>query len=69
MQRFVALCTTLTVRQKATEIALTKLGLSEEAWNAALNESISAMSILPTIESAQPLESYLETITTILKNS
>jgi hypothetical protein len=65
VNKFVALSTTLVLRQKAVEIALVKLGLSDETWSEALQEAADSMP-----ESfrggAHPLESYLDTITATL---
>jgi hypothetical protein len=68
VNKFVALSTTLIVRQKAIEIALAKLGLSEATWTAALEEAGRSVASVPFPESDQPLEAYLETITATLNN-
>ena len=68
LNKFVAFTTTLLVRQKAIEIALTKLGLTEESWTEALEEARDSIAAVPFPQSEQPLEAYLETMTAILRD-
>jgi len=66
----VGLVATILVRHKAVEIALTKLGLSEQDWNNALQEAVTSARDIPDSPMGEkPLENYLEEVTRLLKQS
>jgi hypothetical protein len=53
LQRFVRFSITLVARQKAAELALAKLGLSDEQWKASLTEAYA--SLKPAFDSRGPV--------------
>jgi hypothetical protein len=58
---FTALVNVITIRQKATEIALKKSGISDEVWKAALNEATSSIGwVVDPESSTKTLEDFLE---------
>jgi hypothetical protein len=65
LQQFVGFAFTLVARQKASEIALTRLGLSSEHWQASLDEAYASLKPI-SIPESDPLEGYLEQLKKIL---
>ena len=66
--RFTELATTIAIRQKAAEIALRKLGMSEVDWRDARAEAVASMSetISSSEESTEPIENFLERLSLLL---